>query len=281
MGLYDREYYRDDQKGLVLGGDLSATTWLILVNAGIFIVDVFAEGQISTFFSLGTNVVQEPWYFWQGLTYGFAHDDRNVRHVLFNMFALWLFGRDVESTYGRKLYLQLYLSLIVISGLVWLVLTLVTSDAPARLVGASGAVTGIMIIFVLHWPTRTLLLWGVVPIPVWLLASLQLLQDIQGAMTQRDASDVAYTAHLAGAAFGFLFYKTGFQLGRLLPGRLSLRMFKRRPKLRVRDAAQEDDLGRRVDQILEKISREGEASLTKDERRTLERASRKYQEKRQ
>jgi hypothetical protein len=70
-------------------------------------------------------------------------------------------------------------------------------------------------------------------------------------------------------------------LGSFLPKRFSLGRLKRRPKLRVRSADDdEDDLGRRVDRILEKINREGQDSLTKDEKRTLERASRRYQQKR-
>ncbi|MEX2558794.1 MAG: DUF6576 domain-containing protein, partial [Pirellulales bacterium] len=74
---------------------------------------------------------------------------------------------------------------------------------------------------------------------------------------------------------------TGWSLGRLVPRGLSLPRFKRRPKLRVHEPPQrEPDLGLRVDRILEKISREGEASLTADERRTLEEASRRYQRRR-
>jgi hypothetical protein len=86
---------------------------------------------------------------------------------------------------------------------------------------------------------------------------------------------------LTGAAFAYLFYKTGWQLGSLLPKRLSLARLGRKPRLRVRSVEEdEDDLGRRVDLILEKINREGQDSLTRDERRTLEKASRRYQQKR-
>ena len=216
MGLYDRDYYREEPRGMVLGGDMSVTTTLILVNAGVFIVNMFSDGQLTDHLALHWNLFTEQGYVWQLLTYGFAHDPSSVRHVLFNMFFLWLFGRDVETIYGKRLYLQLYLSLVVLSGLVWLGLNLV-QGSHAMLIGASGAVTGIMVLFVLHYPTRTILFWGVFPIPVWVLASLQLLQDIQGAVTRSEAGNVAYTAHLAGAAFAFLFYRTGWQLGSFLP----------------------------------------------------------------
>ncbi|MEX2138432.1 MAG: rhomboid family intramembrane serine protease [Pirellulales bacterium] len=280
MGLYDREYYREEPRGMVLGGDMSVTTTLILINAVVFVADVFSDGRLSSALALDWALFRYPQYFWQLLTYGFAHDPFSVRHVLFNMFFLWLFGRDIETLYGKRLYLQLYLSLVVLSGLVWLLLNLVQGDA-AKLVGASGAVTGIMVLFVLHYPTRTLLFWGVLPIPVWVLATLQLLQDIVGAVSRDNSGQVAYTAHLTGAAFAFLFYKTGWQLGGLLPKRFSLSRLGRKPRLRVHSAEDdEDDLGRRVDRILEKINREGQDSLTRDERRTLEKASRRYQQKR-
>jgi membrane associated rhomboid family serine protease len=286
MGVYDRDYYREEPRGMVLGGDMSATTTLILINAAIFIADVFSDGGLTKYLALRSDVFTQPQYFWQLLTYGFAHDPQSVRHVLFNMFFLWLFGREVEGVYGKRLYVQLYLSLVVLSGLVWVSINWLSTRGPIgpegpSLVGASGAVTGIMVLFVLHYPTRTILFWGVFPIPVWLLATVQLLQDIYGAVSRDNAGQVAYTAHLAGAAFAFLFYKTGWQLGSFLPKRFSLGRLRGKPRLRVHNAEdEEEDLARRLDRILEKINREGQDSLTKEERRTLERASRKYQQKR-
>jgi membrane associated rhomboid family serine protease len=280
MGLYDREYYREEPRGIVLGGDMSVTTTLILINALVFIADVFSEGQLSRALALDWDLFHAPLKFWQLLTYGFAHDPSSIRHVFFNMFFLWLFGRDMEALYGKRLYAQLYLSLVVLSGLVWLLLNLLQGDA-ARLIGASGAVTGIMVLYVLHYPTRTFLFWGVLPIPAWVIASVQLLQDVFGSISRQNSGHVAYTAHLAGAAFAFLFFKTGWQLGSFLPKRWSLGALRRKPRLRVHtDEDEEDDLGRRVDRILEKINREGQDSLTREERRTLEKASRRYQQKR-
>jgi len=286
MGVYDREYYRDDEpRGFVLGGDLSMNTTLILINVVIFLVDVFTDGAIGNYLALRSNLFTHPWNFWQLVTCGFVHDHRGVQHILFNMFSLWLFGREVEGIYGRRVYLQLYLSLIVLSALVWVTIeSIVNPSGRVDLVGASGAVVGIMLVFVLHYPTRTLLIWGVFPMPVWVLAAIQLLQDIHGAITR--SGQIAFTAHLAGAAFGYLFYRTGWQLGSLIPGRWSLSALKRRPKLKIHDESgpepsdAEDNLSETVDRILAKLHREGEASLTKAERNTLEKESRRIREKR-
>jgi len=266
---------------MVLGGEMSVTTTLILINTGVFLIDVFSEWGLINWFGLSSNLFHEPQYFWQLLTCGFIHDTHNVRHVLFNMIALWIFGRDVETIYGKRLYLEVYLSLLVLSSFVWLGVQTLTGGGPAVLVGASGAITGIMVLYVLHYPTRTFLIWGVFPLPVWAIASLQLLQDIQGALSRDGAGNVAYTAHLGGAAFAYLFYRTGWQLGSLWPKRFSLGNLRRKPRLRVHNAEdEEEDLARRLDRILEKINREGQDSLTREERRTLARASRRYQQKR-
>jgi membrane associated rhomboid family serine protease len=281
MGVYDRDYYRDEPRGMVLGGEMSATTALILINAVVFLIDVFAEWHLSDYFGLRSDMFTHPQYFWQLLTCGFIHDTSSVRHLLFNMIALWIFGRDVETIYGKRLYVEVYLSLVVLASLVWLSIHVLTSSGPAVAVGASGAITGIMVLYVLHYPTRTFLIWGVFPLPVWVIASLQLLQDIQGALNREGAGNVAYTAHLGGAAFAYLFYRTGWQLGSLWPKRFSLGKLRRKPRLRVHSAEDdEEDLARRLDRILDKINREGQDSLTKEERRTLERASRRYQQKR-
>ncbi len=112
--------------------------------------------------------------------------------------------------------------------------------------------------------------------------------------TQSSESDVAHWAHLGGAAFGFLYYKTGWNLFRLWPSGWSARSFRipgRGPKLKVHREADEteepaDDylttgrIQQRVDELLEKISRSGEASLTAEERQFLAEASRRYQQQR-
>ena len=95
---------------------------------------------------------------------------------------------------------------------------------------------------------------------------------------------VANVAHLAGAAFGFLYFQSGRRLGEFIPTRLADvgQWFRLRPRLRVHDPRKDDrdTADHDVDAILEKISRQGEASLTKRERRALEEASRRYQRRR-
>jgi membrane associated rhomboid family serine protease len=284
MGLYDRDYVRDQPRGFFLGGDRSMVTNLILINVGVFLADSLFDQAISERLSVQSDLFHNPWNAWQLLTCGFVHAPW-IMHVGINMFELWLFGRDIEAIYGKREFLRLYLSLIVLSALAWVVSEnlFVRPANPVPMLGASGAVSGVLVLFALHFPRRLIYIWGVLPVPAWLLCLLFLIQNLVGfdQMMAGDDAHIAYATHLAGAALAFIYYSTGWNLGRLLPRRLSWTMLQRRPKLRMHEPPQyEDDLGRQVDRILEKITREGEASLTQEERHTLEEASRRYQQRR-
>ncbi len=277
MGIYDRNYYREDDQRPWFGGRTLVVN-VIIANVAVLIADLLFNHQISDFCELQPDLFQKPWQCWQLVTYGFVHDPHDLRHILFNMYFLYLFGMDVEVIYGRAEFLRIYLVAIVLAGLAW-VAFMAGGESPP-LVGASGGIMGIMILFVLHFPRRTFLLMFILPVPAWALGGLYVLGDLSGLGDPRD--QVAHVAHLAGAAFGAIYYQTGMNFGRMIPRRLSGSMFRLRPRLRIHNPSGDDrDLSEKVDEILEKISREGEASLSKQERRTLEEASRRYQRRRE
>jgi membrane associated rhomboid family serine protease len=284
MGIYDRDYLRDDERPSGWAAR-SMVINLIIVNAAVFLVNFVSEDRINPWLELDSRLFQKPWECWKLLTYGFAHAD--FLHILLNMYFLWLFGNELEGIYGRTEFLRIYLVAIVFSGLIWAGITAVSEpDKLVTVVGASGGVMAIMMLYVLHFPRRVLLIWGLIPIPAWALGGLYVLFDLAHAFQPRAGGDepqVANVAHLAGAAFGFVYFRSKVNLGRFVPRRLSdLKGSLLKPKLRIHDPDREaEDLTRQVDRILEKISREGEASLTKKERQTLEEASRRYQRRRQ
>jgi membrane associated rhomboid family serine protease len=292
MGLYDREYYRSEDENRFPGSDQPMVFVLIAITVVLFLADYFSQGRLGDVISLKADLFRRPWNVWQLVTYGFAHDRQSILHVGFNMFALWLFGRDVEGIYGRRTFARLYMTGIVMAGLAWVVSEQLTSwedpNRPPQLIGASGAISSVMVVYAFHFPRRMFYLWFVLPIPAALLIVLYILNDIGGAIGVSDrGGNVAYMAHLGGAAYGLLFYRTQWSFGRILPnlsaggrGR-KLSWPKRRPKLRLHDAPPEEtDWQRQVDEVLEKITREGESSLTPAERRKLEEASRRFQERR-
>ncbi len=284
MGIYDRDYVRRDAPALG-ARDLSAVALLIGANLLIYVAAIAVkEGPrypLVDWLKLEVGSLERPWEWWRFVSYGFVHDPQRLAHVALNMLALFFFGRPVEERYGKGEFLRLYFLLLAASGLVYVLLErLRGAGEQDALYGASGAVAGILILFALNYPRQQVLLFFVIPTPAWVLAIGMVVLDMLGAMSGRGG--IAYTAHLAGAALGFLYYRSRWNLSSL--GRMLPRV--RRPRLRtVRPESFEpeepaDDLDRTVDRILAKMSQHGMDSLTEAERRTLEEASRRYREKR-
>ena len=231
-----------------------------------------------------------PWLWWQFLTAGFDHA-ADVQHILWNMVGLFIFGREVEQVYGGKEFLRLYLAMVVFASLVWCVLTNLAGESyPGRMRWSTGWPWGHPVrspawscFTPLHFPRRTILFLFIIPMPAWLFGILLVGWDMMGATHVAGASKVAYSMHLAGAAFAFVYYRRRWNLTGLSDGlfRFHWPSFPRRPRLHIHrpDEPPPSDLSAEVDRILEKIYREGETSLTAKERKTLEAASRQYQQR--
>jgi membrane associated rhomboid family serine protease len=304
MAYLDRGYYRSDRSdpfsewtgvGIVIA--INIAVWLLnFILSGNLVREVVPlQFSLNDVFCLDSDLPRHfATHFWQLLTYGFLHDGPSLRfpgpfsplHLLFNMLTLWFFGREVEGIAGRAEFLRFYCTAIIVAGIAWVVAAQFGGQG-GRLVGASGGVMAVLAVFIWYFPRQTVLLWGVLPVPVWALGVLYFLSDLQGATT--GGGNVAHVAHLAGAAFGVLYAWRGWDLTGLLelPSRLW-----RRTRMRVvrpddddgprRPQSDEEDDGtlqESVDRILAKISRSGASSLTPDERDTLTRASRRLKER--
>lgn len=290
MGLNDRDYAREPSGGVHLHAPQSAVALLLLVNFAIFVVDMFSEGRLAEWLALSSRLFQQPWNCWQLVTYGFVHDPRDIMHIVGNMFLLWLFGREVERMYGRNEFLRFYLAATVAGGLAWVVSQtwLMPHPAPAVL-GASGAVTGVWMLYLLHFPTRTVFLFGLVAMPMWVFGLFNIVPDLIGfiaSLRGLPTENIAFEAHLGGAALALAYRKFGWNFGRRLPSGLVLSAARlrssNRPSLKIHEPTAEErpSLEAEVDRILEKISVVGTDGLTADEKRTLEKASARYQKRR-
>jgi membrane associated rhomboid family serine protease len=283
MGLYDRDYnrggYYGGQTGFDLGGPRAMVTNLVIVNCAVYLAQLFSDNWVTSFGLLYDDWYRAPWQAYRLLTYGFLHSPNDLWHIAMNMFVLWMFGREVESRYGRREMLAFYLVAIVVAGLVWTIAE-IPNAGTSTMLGASGGVSAMVILFAMNFPHRMVLFMFFIPMPMWVLAVLVVGLDAWNAMARPDAG-VAFTAHLGGALFGFLYYQWGWRFERWLPtGSLAQRV-RRKPKLRVIDPDQVDSTDSRVDEILKKIQEQGQDSLTRGERRILEQASREYQKRRQ
>ena len=292
MGIYDRDYYRDESTpGFSWGGSRTMVTNLLIINLGVFVLDAllgeafWGVGGIKGLLAVTPDTLQQPWYWWRFLTYGFAHD--SPAHIFGNMLGLFFFGRHIEAVYGSRKFLGMYLTSILAGSLVWAIGNYFTAPPEAlgllSLVGASCAITTIVILFCFHFPHQKVLFMMVIPMPAWVLGVLLIFMNVSGQLQNND--NIAYGVHLVGAAYGYLFYRTRFELGQFVWADWigSLMRRRARPRLRVHKPSRgtgDDQIDLQADAILEKLHREGEASLSASERRTLEEYSRRMKQKR-
>jgi len=290
MGLENRDYARDSERGFQLQAPQTAVGTLILINVVVWFVDLMSEGKLTTYLALSTESIRKPWYCWQLLTYGFVHSIDSLAHVAFNMLGLFFLGRDVEALYGKREFLKIYLVAVVASGAAWVATQFLPGSPHSYVIGASGAVMCVTVLFACNFPNRMIYVFGILPVAAWVLCVIYILQDVWGAVEDRYkfGGGTAYVAHLGGAALGLAYYRLGWNFNRWTPARFKLpsfsKVFDRSPKLKVHEPGDDPpplSLEAEMDRILAKISDTGFESLTPDERRTLERASARFQKRRQ
>jgi membrane associated rhomboid family serine protease len=253
---------------------------------GVPIFAIFSE--YLALWPLGTN-----FWPWQLLTYMFMHG--GFGHLFFNMLALWMFGMELETTWGSRKFLIYYLVCGVGAGIANLLISPLFGQA-APTVGASGAVFGVLLAFGLLYPDRPIYLYFLLPVKAkYFIAGYIGLELFYGVTGTSDG--IAHVAHLGGAAVGFVFILIDKGL---LPGRGVFDRFRAsrigreraagggwRGMPEVHDAKFYDiTTGKRtddapeitqemIDEILDKINREGYQSLTDDEKHVLNEASKK------
>jgi membrane associated rhomboid family serine protease len=132
---------------------------------------------------------------WQVVTYAFLHGGE--AHIFFNMFGLWMFGRDLEYSFGTPRFLAIYFASVLAAALTQLLVTALMNN-PEPTIGASGGVFGILLTFAVLYPKRTIvLLIPPIPMPAWLFVTLYGLLELTTGVLGAEAN-VAHFAHLGG-----------------------------------------------------------------------------------
>jgi membrane associated rhomboid family serine protease len=138
---------------------------------------------------------------WQLLSYGFLHG--NLNHIFFNMFGLWMFGRDIERMMGARRFLIYYLTCVIGAGIVQLIVA-GTQGGIYPTIGASGGVFGILLAFAMAFPNRVImLLFPPIPMKAKYFVLMYGLLELYLGLSGR-APGVANFAHLGGMFFGFM-----------------------------------------------------------------------------
>jgi membrane associated rhomboid family serine protease len=299
MGYEDRDYYREGSPGTFV---TSMVVKLIIINGLVFLANLLFGGpehSLTDSLALRPSTIVHPLTWWRFLTAGFVHDPNAINHIFFNMLGLYVFGSRLEERYGSREFLRFYLIAIVLGFVVWSASNYlylqqlpaalaVAVDGKAKCFGASGGVTAVTLLYCLLYPRATLLASFLFPVPAWIIGALIVVSNVFGQATSSPLfGGVAYDVHLVGIALAAGYWYFGWNFGRL-PGGDELRRllgrpqrwFKPRPPLKVHDPEQYyEDLDAEADRLLEKVSREGESSLTPQERRALEDYSRRMRQK--
>ena len=178
------------------------TKWLLIANVAAFF--------ISDLLQLTTGTSLTGWFAlwplghgflpWQVVTYSFLHGD--IVHLLFNMFALWMFGSELERLWGDRRYMQFYAASVLAAAATQLVVTSITGS-PFPTVGASGGIYGLLLGFGMMFPNRTIMLL-IPPIPMKAKVYVAIFGALELWMGLRVNDGVAHFAHLGGMLGAFL-----------------------------------------------------------------------------
>jgi membrane associated rhomboid family serine protease len=186
--------------------------WLLLTNLAVFVAYFLSARTAAEalFYPLGlvpSRVVGSLWI-WQPFTYLFLHSPFDFWHILFNMLALWMFGGPLEQTWGTRKFLKYYFVTGVGAGLFVVLAHIVVGDlaeAP-RVIGASGAIFGLILAFGVVFAETTVLFSFLFPIKAKYMAMI--FGGIAFLSSIRPMGDkVSNVAHLGGMLCGFLYLK--------------------------------------------------------------------------
>jgi membrane associated rhomboid family serine protease len=235
---------------------------------------------VQEWLELSPKKVVEQGQVWRLLTCAFCHHRTHIWHIVFNMLLLYWFGTRLETMYGSREFLLFYLAAAGCSSVAYVALARYTgSNTPA--IGASGAVMGIMMLYTIFYPFETFLVFWLLPVPLWVLLGVYVLYDLHPVLLALSGDQIytgiAHAGHLGGLAFGYVYWKLGLRLES--PFDRSKRAL-RFPRGKTRPVREPSPLvNPRVDDLLRKISEQGQASLTDEERDFLFRESAKYRRK--
>ena len=253
-----------------------AVKWLLFINLAAFLLQKISGGTLENLFSLAPIKVWGSLEIWRLFTYLFLHG--SFFHFFFNMFVLWMFGKEIENAWGTREFIKYYLICGIGAGFFNLILQ---PFSTLPIIGSSGAIYGILIAFGLLFPETVIYLYAIIPMRakhfLILLGTIEFLASFQG-----DSSTISRIAHLGGMVTGTIYLKSytfrSFfsRFGHKILDSLFIR--KPTPKIQKKSAPITDDaLREQVDKILEKILTHGAESLTEKERELMRRySSRKH-----
>jgi membrane associated rhomboid family serine protease len=187
-------------------GNSNLAIWLIAINVLVFALEYLFPYSYRLLAMTPHLVLSGA--FWQPFTYMFVHDPQSISHILVNMLGLLFFGTAVERELGSKEFLLYYLLTGLLAGIFSLAAYL-AMGMDVTLLGASGAVFAVLLAFATLQPNSQIYIWGIIPMraPIMVLGytGIELFSQVLGSR-----SGVAHLTHLAGFAFGWIYFLARF-----------------------------------------------------------------------
>lgn len=283
MGIYDRDYNRDPNaggrmRGIGHGGTRIAfppltpvVKWLLISNVVIFVIGRLFDPSdrfLSPFFAVSTVTLGQSLQLWRIIGYQFLH--ANIGHIFSNMLFLYFFGPMLEQHWGSKRFLRFYLICGAMGGILYPILVFSNVLPPGHMVGASGAIFGVLAAGGILFYNRRVLLLGIIPMPLGVLAGIFALISFLNLLDVRYDNRGGETAHIAGALAGALY---------VLWKPLTRKMHHKQKQGRwEKKIVEQRDFHREVDRILTKVHDSGVGSLTRNEKKILQEATEREQQ---
>ncbi|RKY52271.1 MAG: rhomboid family intramembrane serine protease [Candidatus Neomarinimicrobiota bacterium] len=263
---------------------------IIIINVAVFIFMYLfpVERFFILTFGLVPKLVWSRGFIWQPLTHLFIHG--GFWHIFWNMFVLWMFGMEIENYWGKKEFYKYYFITGIGSGLITLLFSL---NSTIPVVGASGAIFGILIAFALMFPNRYLYLYFLIPIKAKYFVIFVAVITFFSTFTP-GASHISHLTHLGGFLIGFVYLKR-WQISSFIRSKFphtGLFWTKIRFKIPIRKVhktSKDEELIKKYDtdetfkeelnRVLDKINKYGYDTLDEEEKRTLYLASAYFADK--
>jgi membrane associated rhomboid family serine protease len=275
---------------------------LLIINGVVFFIQLLFQG--ITFQGIPGAYILDHWFalnpignnfqVWQLITYQFMHG--GFMHILLNMFALWMFGIEIENMWGSKKFLIYYLMCGVAAGISQLIFPPLFNELSAPTIGASGAIFGVLIAFGMVFPNRYIFLYFFIPIKAKYLILGYILLELYSVP---QGGNVAHLAHLGGALAGFIYILLDKDTNTEIKNIFRNSSFKiKKPNnpfsgisdsfkhkdedvqeakfYEIKDEDKKEDISQeQIDKILDKISQSGYQNLSEKEKKILFEASKK------
>ena len=236
MGIENRDYIKRDDgpegpfQGLSRRKPTTIVGKLIVATVAVFLLQILTrrgqgESLVQQWLSLDAGSVFRKGQIWRVLSYAFCHSQTDLLHIVFNMYIIYAIAPLVSQLTGEREFLWYYLASAIFAGITS-VAFYTAMQLPFHMIGASGAVMAVFMLFAMHYPRREVYLFGAVAIQVrWLLAAYiamdalpvirMVLGDPQAIVARAIAENrplTAHSAHLGGLLFGFLYFRWHMRL---------------------------------------------------------------------